>query len=220
MENNKNNYCTLYLVRHGEAEWNRDNIVMGNTGDSPLTKDGIEQAKDTAEQLSDVHFDAIFSSDSIRTQQTAEIMRLERELAVQTTKLLRERSFGKYEGRPATDYWKAIQHQLEEVEKLSEKEQWEYTYGGNLESDEALAARFIRYLREIAVFHPGKTVLITTHSAIIRIFLMRVGWAKREELSSGSIKHAGYVKVLSDGVDFFVKEVVGVDKAEISQENN
>lgn len=212
MEKDKENYCALYLVRHGEAEWSRDNIVMGNTGDSPLTEDGVRQVKDTAEKLSDIHFDAIFSSDSIRARRTAEIIRLERKLAIQTSKLLRERSFGKYEGKPEAARSKAIQHQLKEVEKLSEKEQWGYTYGDDLESDEALAARFIRYLREIAVSHPGKTVLITTHSAVIRIFLMRVGWAKREELSGGSIKYAGYVKVLSDGVDFFVKEVVGVDK--------
>lgn len=213
MKNNKNSYCTLYLVRHGEAEWNRDNLVMGNTGDSPLTEDGVRQVKDTAEQLRDIHFDAIFSSDSIRTQQTAEIMRLERKLAVQTTKLLRERSFGKYEGKPVADYLKAIQSHLEEVEKLSEKKQWKYTYGGNLESDEALAARFITYLREIAVSHPGKTVLITTHSNIIRIFLMRVGWARREEFSNSSIKHGGYVKLKSDGVDFFIEKVIGLKKA-------
>lgn len=210
---NKNDYCTLYLIRHGEAEWNRDHIMMGNTGDSPLTKDGVRQVKDTAEGLSDVHFDAIFSSDSIRTQQTAEIMRLERELAIQTTKLLRERSFGKYEGKPAADYWKAIQHQLKEVEELSEKEMWDYTYGGDLESDAALAARFITYLREIAESHPGKTVLVTTHGAMIRIFLMRVGWAKYGELPGGSFRNAGHVRLKSDGVDFFVEEVIGAEKA-------
>ena len=52
------NICTIYLVRHGETEWNRDGIVMGQS-DSPLTAQGIEQAKKTATTLKDIKFEAI-----------------------------------------------------------------------------------------------------------------------------------------------------------------
>ncbi len=45
----QNNYCTFYLVRHGQTEWNTKKIMQGHL-DSPLTEKGIEQAKMTAKK--------------------------------------------------------------------------------------------------------------------------------------------------------------------------
>ena len=70
----ENNHCTLYIVRHGETEWNKNHTIMGQL-DSPLTPLGVKQVTTTAEALKHVHFDAIFSSDSPRAQRTAEIIR-------------------------------------------------------------------------------------------------------------------------------------------------
>ena len=53
------NYCTLYLVRHGESEWNVTHITQGQSNSS-LTETGIQQAKDVANEFKDIHFDAIF----------------------------------------------------------------------------------------------------------------------------------------------------------------
>ena len=77
-----------------------------------------------------------------------------------------------------------------------------------MESDEELSDRFIVQLREIAVSYPGKTVLVTTHGGCVRTFLMRAVPSEYEKWSKGTFPNAGYVKALSDGVDFFVKEVV------------
>jgi alpha-ribazole phosphatase len=63
---NQENYCIIYLVRHGETEWNVKKITQGQS-ESYLTEKGVEQAKETAEKLKDVKFDAIFSSDLNRT---------------------------------------------------------------------------------------------------------------------------------------------------------
>ena len=61
MQEADKNYCTLYLARHGETEWNVARTVIGQK-DSPLTEKGILQAEETAETLRNVKFDAIFSS--------------------------------------------------------------------------------------------------------------------------------------------------------------
>jgi broad specificity phosphatase PhoE len=206
---NKNN-CTLYLVRHGETEWNKNHTIMGQM-DSPLTPEGVGQVQATAETLKHIHFDAIFSSDSPRAQQTAQIIKLDRQLAIQTSKLLRERNFGHYEGGPAADYHEAVKHLLEEKERLTEQEQWKFKFGEDMESDAELADRFIVQLREIAVAYPNKTVLVTTHGGCIRMFLIRTGYVKYGLLPGGAFKNAGYVKALSDGVDFFIKEVEGIN---------
>jgi broad specificity phosphatase PhoE len=209
-EENKN-YCTLYLIRHGETEWNKNHIVMGQK-DSPLTIEGIEQAQATANQFKDIHFDSIFSSDSLRAQKTAEIIKLERQLAIETSKLLRERSYGHFEGKPVQEYKEAIKHLLEKAKQLPEKEQWKFKFGEDIESDEELVSRFIIQLREIAVAYPNKNVLVATHGGCIRMFLIHMGHFKYGELPAGSFQNGGYVKVLSDGVDFFIKDIKGIVK--------
>ncbi|MBI2064645.1 MAG: histidine phosphatase family protein, partial [Candidatus Yanofskybacteria bacterium] len=105
----------------GETEWNKIGIVMGQS-DSPLTEAGLEQVKTTAQELKDIHFDAIFSSDLHRAQRTAEIIKLERQLAVQASKALRERTYGSWEGKIGEDYRKNFQHLFDKVKQLSEKE--------------------------------------------------------------------------------------------------
>lgn len=204
-------YCTLYIVRHGETEWNKNDIIQGQV-DSPLTPAGIEQAKTTAEELKGVHFDAIFSSDLLRARRTAEIIKLERQLAVNTSKLLRERSFGHFEGKPVEEYKSAVKHLFEQAQHLPIEEQWKFKFGEDVESDEEIISRFITQLREIAVAYAGKTALVTTHGGCIRAFLIHVGAYEYGSLPPGSFQNAGYVKVLSDGVDFFVKEIKGVKK--------
>jgi probable phosphoglycerate mutase len=178
--------------------------------DSPLTEVGVEQAHTTARELKEINFDAIFSSDSLRAHRTAEIIKLDRQLAIQTSKLLRERSYGQFEGKPAEEYSEAIRSLLEQTKQLPEEDQWKFKVKDDVESDFELVSRFITQLREIAVAYPNKTVLVTTHGGCIRMFLMRVGAFARGALPGASFQNAGYVKVLSDGVDFFVKEVKGV----------
>ena len=208
-----NNFCTLYLVRHGETEWNRKGIVMGQS-DSPLTEEGVEQVKQTAQELKNVPLDAIFSSDLHRAQKSAEIMKLERQLAIQTSKALRERTYGRWEGKMGEDYRKNFQHLFDKVKQLSEKEAKSFKFANDIESDKEVIGRFITQLREIAVAYPNKTVLVVSHGGCIRTFLMHLGYG---EMPVGSFSNAGYVKVICDGIDFFIKEVKGVNKSNNSE---
>src|SRR3989344_4287192 len=104
------NICTFYIVRHGQTDWNKKHLIQGQT-DIPLNEEGKLQAKGLAAELRNTHFDAVFSSDLTRTRQTAEILALERKLAVETRKALRERTFGKLEGKP-TSKLKAVHAEL------------------------------------------------------------------------------------------------------------
>src|SRR5207247_4078114 len=62
---------TFYFVRHGESEGNAARVFTGQT-DSPLTARGRKQAAAVAEELAQVKFDRIVSSDLSRTRDTAE----------------------------------------------------------------------------------------------------------------------------------------------------
>ena len=210
------NLCTLYLVRHGETEWNVAGITQGQTNSS-LTENGKQQAKDTANALKDIKFDAIFSSDLTRTQDTAEIIKLDRDIIIQTSKSLRERSFGSFEGSHGDKFREILKEKILEREKLSEEEGWSFRLTDDVETDEELVNRFILQLREIAVAYPNKTVLVVSHGGPIRMFLAKIGYKTKKELSGGTFKNGGYVKILSDGIDFIIKDAQGIVKPKGSE---
>ncbi len=110
------------------------------------------------------------------------------------------------------EFRKNFQHLFDKIKQLSEKEQKEFKFADDIESDEQIIGRFIAQLREIAIAYPNKIVLVVTHGGCIRTFLMHIGYVKYGELPVGSFSNAGYAKVLSDGIDFFIKEVKGIKK--------
>lgn len=194
------NFCTIYLVRHAQSEQNKAKIATGHI-DTPLSPEGEQQAAALAGELRHINFDAAYSSDLVRARRTAEIIKLERTLAVRTTERIRERHYGPYQGKPMAEYLAATQNLAIDL------------VPDGVETNEAVIARFITFLREVAVAHPNQTILIVGHGSVIRTFLGHVGFSK-EMLPPGSFSNTGYAKLLSDGTDFFIKDVVGIKKKE------
>lgn len=195
-------YCTLYIVRHGQTDWNARGLLQGQS-DIPMNNEGIKQAKMLSKNLQDIKFDAIFSSDLVRAKRTAEIIAFERKMAVATTKLLRERRYGKFEGKPYR-----MMHQFHNTwEKLSKQERSRLRADQGYETDEEAVSRFITFIREVSTVHLGKTILIVAHGGIMRAFLNHLS---DNTYLTGSISNLAYIKLESDGVDFFIKELYGI----------
>lgn len=87
----------LYLVRHGETDWNRIRRLQGSS-DIPLNDAGRELAVKTAEALKDISFDSAFCSPLSRARETAELILGDRPVQVQPDDRLREIVFGIGEG--------------------------------------------------------------------------------------------------------------------------
>jgi broad specificity phosphatase PhoE len=204
-------YCTIYLVRHGETENNVNDIVQGHV-DSPLTDKGIQDVKRLQRELKNIKFDAVFSSDIGRAVKTAQLVMAEKQLAVNTTHLLRERFYGDYEGHPAKKYYQDNEAMFAKFETLGEAAKRKFKVYPSMESEEEAMGRFIQKLREIAVTFLGKTVLVVSHGTVMRTFLFHLGYMSRQQLTHGSLLNSGYIKLESDGVDFFVKKFVGYKK--------
>ncbi|MDO8593958.1 MAG: histidine phosphatase family protein [bacterium] len=209
----KKDFCTLYLIRHGETEWNRDRIIMGHT-DTPLTEIGVRQADELSVLLKPIYFSAVYSSDSPRAVRTAEAVIKYRSLSIQKSAQLRERHFSRFEGMPADIFREQNKADFAAKEALPESEQWKYQVAGCVESDESLVTRVITELREVASAHRGETVLVSTHGGPIRHMLIKLGFAPYGSLPSGSFKNAGYVIAESDGQVITVKEVHGIKEHE------
>ncbi len=201
---------TIFIIRHGETEWNVQKIMQGHSN-SPLTPEGERQAGQIANDLKPVHFDAVFSSDMLRAKRTAEIIALERKIAVKTTEALRERSYGVFEGKVYDEYNQALQKLIAKYKTRAEQDlAFQKMHG--VETTNQSIARFITFLREIAVSYSGQTILVVSHGGVMRYFLIHLGVGTNETLPSGSIANTAYIKLESDGVDFFVKETKGINK--------
>ena len=88
----------LYLVRHGETDWNRDRRIQGST-DIPLNETGRLQARRTGTLLARRSWDAIITSPLSRAAETAAIIADELGLpAPQIVDAIVERAYGEAEG--------------------------------------------------------------------------------------------------------------------------
>ena len=92
----------LYVVRHGETEWNAVNKVLGRT-DIPLNSRGIEQAHELARSLRDVQIDVFLCSPLCRARQTADAISNETGISYRIDDRLIEMDYGPYEGMDLTD---------------------------------------------------------------------------------------------------------------------
>lgn len=93
----------LYLIRHGETEWNAEGRLQGQT-DVPLNCKGIEQMRQVAKEMKrmGIGADLIVTSPLIRARQSADIVSSVLDYKgkdVVVEPLLTERSFGVGEGK-------------------------------------------------------------------------------------------------------------------------
>ena len=142
----------LYVVRHGETEWNALDKVLGRT-DIPLNSKGVEQAKEVARLLKDAEIDEFLVSPLSRARQTADVISKETGIGYKADDRLMEQDFGAFEGinRFADEY------------QAAKREYFVRFPGGESYFD--MAARVYPLLEEAK----DKNVLIVTHGGICRI---------------------------------------------------
>lgn len=87
----------LYIVRHGETQWNRIGKLQG-WKNSDLTEEGIKNAMKLGERLKDVDFSHIYTSPLNRALITAKYIKGNRDLKIETIEGLKEMGFGLWEG--------------------------------------------------------------------------------------------------------------------------
>lgn len=149
----------LYLVRHGETDWNRQRRIQGLT-DIPLNETGRAQARATGMLLARRRWDGIFSSPLGRAVETASIIAAEVGLAEPTlVEALVERNYGMAEGLD----WLEIERRYPRG-----------TFVPGRESREQVGARVIPALMQLAAERPGEALLIVSHGGAIRSVLNQV----------------------------------------------
>jgi uncharacterized phosphatase len=164
---------TLYLVRHGETDWNAERRIQGRT-DIPLNDTGRAQAATTGALLSRRTWDGLFSSPLVRAVQTAMIIGGEIGMPVlDTIDAIAERNYGEAEG---LDY-----------ESIERKFPGDTTVPGR-ETHQEVADRVLPALMQLAALRAGESLVVVTHGGVIRSVLNTVDpGVPHGRISNGSI---------------------------------
>jgi broad specificity phosphatase PhoE len=148
------------LARHGESELS----VVGRTNGDPrvavaLTARGREEARALGSALAEERIDLSVTSEFRRAQETAELALAGRAVPRLVLPELNDIRFGKFEGRPLTEYraW-AHAHDPEEAAP------------GGGDSRAQTVARYVRAYRTILA-RPEATILVVAHGLPVRYVL-------------------------------------------------
>lgn len=153
----------IIAVRHGETAWNRETRIQGHT-DIPLNELGQWQAAQLGLALRDETFAACYASDLSRARATAEAVAQHHHLLVMGDTGLRERCFGRFEGKT----WKELEAEFPEDALPWRKRVPGFVPAGG-ESLEQLQLRVVATVTELAARHTGEQILIVAHGGVLDI---------------------------------------------------
>jgi broad specificity phosphatase PhoE len=157
----------LWLVRHGQTDWNRTGRWQGQTPFAPgLNETGRAQVLSIRDDLKDVTLSAIYSSDLLRARQTAELIAEPLGLTVTLEPRLREIDLGVWEGMPSEEIETNYSQELAERARNPL-----YSRAPNGESPQDVAKRVLATVDEIASKHRDKSVLIVSHGIALAIII-------------------------------------------------
>ncbi len=161
----------IYLVRHGETEWNKEYRLQGQA-DTRLNDYGRELAVITAEALNDIPFDVIYHSPLCRAEETAVILKSDRDIDIIPDERIKEMSFGIAEGC----HIGAIKNNPDDPMYNFLKHPGKYIPPEKGESFEEVYARSADFIKETILPLEGKceNVLIVAHGAVNRTILNSV----------------------------------------------
>ncbi len=159
----------LFLVRHGETEWNKEGRIQG-VADSPLTERGRLQASYMGESLLTlgVPFTEMYSSPISRATETATIIGDKLGKAYRLDERMKERNFGIFEGFTRKEVAQKFPH---EVKMNREQSGFVIPKG---ESREHLLNRVKECFSDLVALHGGEDVLLVTHGGWISMALRYV----------------------------------------------
>jgi probable phosphoglycerate mutase len=176
---------TVFLIRNGVTDWNRDRKVIGNR-DIPLNAEGLGQARAVAAALAPFSITDIVSSPLLRAVQTAEILGEARGSAVSRDPRLATFRVGKWEAMGYDDVARTPEYQRFRADPLHEKLPGGEDLGGI--RDRAVGA-VDQALRDAPA---GEHLALVTHLGIVRVLLahylgMDLARFDRLELGPGSV---------------------------------
>lgn len=190
----------LAILRHGQSVWNRENKFTGFI-DVQLSNKGKEEAKYAGKLLHNINFDYIFSSDLVRTIETAEIVAKETNYknAIHHISDFKERDYGDLTGKNKTEL--GITYGSDQVKT------WRRSYytgppnGENLDDVVKRVGRgYEQNIKEL--LQKNKNVLIVAHGNSLRALFVLLGIKTPDEIEHFEISTGIPIKLDVKARDF------------------
>lgn len=159
----------VYLVRHGETEYNRKRMMQGRRINASLNETGREQAAALGERFADVRLDAVYASSLRRAIQTASaIVAMQSESpAVRCRTAFDEMCWGRYEGMPSCRELSAM---LDETFTQWAAGNYAHRVPGG-ETILEVQKRSVEGFRDVVRRHQGETIAVVAHGRLLRVLL-------------------------------------------------
>ena len=159
---------SIYLVRHGQTAWNKEEIFRGRT-DIPLDETGLKQAELVGQYFKGMEIQAIYSSSLSRAWQTALKVAQFHDLKVQPLQGIIDMSFGNWEGRP--------HREIRESDKETYRQWVETPHLVRLPGGESLddvRKRAMAAIEEVIRNHPEKTLVLVSHRVVCKVLICAI----------------------------------------------
>lgn len=197
---------TLYIVRHGQTDLNKQGIVQGRGRDTDLNDEGRRQAGQFFNAYKSVAFDKIYISELKRTQQSIQQF-IDLGIPYERLSGLDELAWGIYEGMPSTPETKAAFLHL--------MRDW---VSGNLdrkfdngESPNDVRLRQLEALSTIMSHTEEQQVLICMHGRAMRLLLCLLTGRPLTEMDSFPHQNLVLYKVTFDGEKYAIESFNNAD---------
>ena len=188
------------LVRHGQSKANECGYLVGNT-EAPLSPRGEKQAKAVSEYILKAYkVDVIYSSPLSRACNTVKGVADELNLPINTENKLIEFNFGKWEGLTHEE----IKNNFDDGYSKWARDPGVFIPDGG-ESMAQLQTRVVEKLKEIGKKEDGKTVLIGSHSSVIRALQCYIqGLPLTKMKNTPWVVNGSIAEINFDGEDFYI----------------
>lgn len=160
---------TVYLIRHGETDYNVQGIVQGGGVDSDLNENGHKQGKAFFEAYKDIPFDKIYCSRLKRTQQTIQDFETLGYIFSQH-EAINEFNWGDLEGMSPSPETRSYFHEITAAWQRGELDQGM----PNGETPLIVWARCEPFFKELFSTHKDGNILVCTHGRTLRIILSQL----------------------------------------------
>jgi broad specificity phosphatase PhoE len=159
---------TIYLIRHGQTDWNRDKIFRGRA-DVPLNEYGRKEADALGRYLSDVRPIACYSSPLSRARETAEAAVRSHSLDIRLDDGIIDIDYGEWQGIPDVEVRKSHSELYERWQQSPQRVRFP---GG--ESLAMVRRRAMASLDRIRAEHPDGTVFVVAHRVVTKVIMCAV----------------------------------------------
>lgn len=158
----------VYLVRHGQTEWNKKLTFRGRI-DIPLNEIGHREAEAISEALKDKNIEVIYTSPLTRSIETAKPIAKLFHLEIVPIQGLVDISYGDWEGLTFNEVKKRYSDQYKKWEKRPDLVRFP-----NGETLNEVRDRSFRAFKNIVKENPGKSILIIPHRVINKVLICSI----------------------------------------------